>query len=94
MTQFFTTAYSANDTSNITAAATLREVRRLYFQDGRVIGNAQIQVPGIDRGNSITNEFCAQEKKAFNATNAFASQGGLQLMGELLRMGMVLVVLV
>ncbi|KAK3938708.1 putative endoglucanase [Diplogelasinospora grovesii] len=83
VTQFLTT--TGNSTGD------LREIRRLYVQDGKVIENAQIQVPGIDRGNSITDEFCAQEKKAFGGVNAFAAQGGMRQMGEAIRRGMVLV---
>jgi cellulose 1,4-beta-cellobiosidase len=69
----------------------LREIRRLYVQDGKIIENAQIQTQGIDRGNSITDEFCAQEKKTFGGVNAFAAQGGLRQMGQALSRGMVLV---
>ncbi|KAK3389420.1 endoglucanase EG-1 precursor [Podospora didyma] len=83
VTQFLTTD------GNATGA--LREIRRLYVQGGKIIENAQIQVVGINRGNSITDEFCVQEKKAFGAVNAFGAQGGLKSMGESLQRGMVLV---
>lgn len=83
VTQFLTT--TGNSTGD------LREIRRLYVQDGKVIENAIVQVPGIDKGNSLTDEFCAQEKKAFGGVNAFASQGGMKGMGEALKRGMVLV---
>ncbi|KAK4183958.1 endoglucanase EG-1 precursor [Podospora australis] len=83
VTQFLTT--TGDSTGD------LHEIRRLYVQDGKVIQNAQIQVLGIDRGNSLTDNFCAQEKKTFGAVNAFGSQGGLKSMGEALRRGMVLV---
>jgi cellulose 1,4-beta-cellobiosidase len=83
VTQFLTT--TGNSTGD------LREIRRLYVQDGKVIENAIVQVPGIDKGNSLTDEFCSQEKKAFGGVNAFASQGGMKGMGEALRRGMVLV---
>ncbi|KAJ9142823.1 Glucanase [Coniochaeta hoffmannii] len=83
VTQFLTT------TGN--ATGDLREIRRLYVQDERIIENAIVQVPGIDKGNSLTDEFCAQEKKAFGGVNAFAAQGGMRGMGEALRRGMVLV---
>ncbi|KAK3318197.1 endoglucanase EG-1 precursor [Apodospora peruviana] len=83
VTQFLTT--------NGNGTGALREIRRLYLQDGKLIENAQVQVPGIDRGNSLTDEFCAQEKKAFGAVNGFAAQGGMRAMGESLRRGMVLV---
>ncbi len=75
VTQFLTT--SGNDTGD------LREIRRLYVQDGEVIENAQIQVQGIDRGNSITDEFRGQEKKVFGGVNAFRNQGGMKGMGML-----------
>ncbi|KAK3323332.1 endoglucanase EG-1 precursor [Cercophora scortea] len=85
VTQFLTTA------TNNTVGGDLREIRRLYVQDGKVIENAQVQVPGIDRGNSLTDEFCRQEKKVFGSVNSFAAQGGMKTMGEALRRGMVLV---
>jgi cellulose 1,4-beta-cellobiosidase len=84
VTQFLTT--------NGDSTGDLREIRRLYVQDGKVIENAIVKVPGIDKGNSLTDEFCAQEKKAFGGgVNAFANQGGMKGMGEALRRGMVLV---
>lgn len=83
VTQFLTT--TGNSTGD------LREIRRLYVQDGKVIENALIQVQGIDKGNSITDEFCAQEKKTFDGVNAFATQGGMKGMGDALKRGMVLV---
>jgi len=42
-------------TVNATDTGDLREIRRLYVQDGRIVENAQVQVQGIDRGNSITD---------------------------------------
>lgn len=83
VTQFLTT--TGNSTGD------LREIRRLYVQDDKIIENAIVQVPGIDKANSITDEFCAQEKKAFGGVNAFATQGGMKGMGEALGRGMVLV---
>ncbi|KAK3352886.1 endoglucanase EG-1 precursor [Lasiosphaeria hispida] len=83
VTQFLTT--SGNATGE------LREIRRLYVQDGKIIENAQVQIQGIDRGNSLTDEFCRQQKKTFGAVNAFASQGAMKGMGEALKRGMVLV---
>jgi cellulose 1,4-beta-cellobiosidase len=86
VTQFLTT------TTGDATGGSLREIRRLYVQDDRVVENAIVQVPGIDKGNSITDEFCAQEKEAFGgAVNAFRAQGGLRGMGEALGRGMVLV---
>ncbi|KAK0621815.1 endoglucanase EG-1 precursor [Bombardia bombarda] len=86
VTQFLTTG------TNGTGDGDLREIRRLYVQDGKLVENAQVQAQGIDRGNSLTDEFCAQEKRAFGgAVNAFAAQGGMRAMGDALARGMVLV---
>jgi cellulose 1,4-beta-cellobiosidase len=83
VTQFLTT--TGDDKGD------LREIRRLYVQDGKIIENAIAQVQGIDKGNSLTDEFCLQEKKTFGGVNAFATQGGMKGMGEAIRRGMVLV---
>lgn len=82
VTQFITA--SGNGTGD------LQEIRRLYVQDGKVIENAPVQAQGIDKGNSITEEFCAQEKTAFGGPNAFAAQGGLKGIGGAIDRGMVL----
>lgn len=83
VTQFLTT--TGDDTGD------LREIRRLYVQDGLIIENAQVQVQGIDRGNSLSDTFCTQQKKTFGAVNAFVSQGAMKAMGDALRRGMALV---
>lgn len=83
VTQFLTTTGDAT--------GDLREIRRLYVQDGKVIENALIRVPGFDKGNSLTDEFCAKEKETFGGVNAFKQQGGMKGMGESLKRGVVLV---
>ncbi len=83
VTQFLTT------TGN--ATGDLREIRRLYVQDGKVVENALAQAQGIDKGNSLTTDFCNQKLKAFGGVNAFENQGGLKGMGEALKRGMVLI---
>jgi cellulose 1,4-beta-cellobiosidase len=82
VTQFLTT--SGNGTGD------LREIRRLYVQGGKLVENALIQVSGINKGASMTDEFCAQEKKVFGGVDAFKNQGGMRGMGEAFRRGMVL----
>jgi len=69
----------------------LREIRRIYVQDGKVIENALVQVQGIDKGNSLTDEFCAQKQKTFGGVDSFKNQGGMKGMGAALKRGMVLV---
>ncbi|KAI1856510.1 uncharacterized protein JN550_013772 [Neoarthrinium moseri] len=83
VTQFLTT--------NGTDQGDLKEIRRLYVQDGRIIDNAVVSAAGFNRENSLTDAFCAKEKQVFGGVNAFANQGGLRGMGEALRRGMVLV---
>ncbi|GJE92093.1 glycoside hydrolase family 7 protein [Phanerochaete sordida] len=77
-------------TSDNTSAGTLTEIQRLYVQDGVVIQNAAVAVPGIAPGNSITDAFCAQERATFGEPDAFCAHGGLTQLGEALRAGMVL----
>lgn len=41
--------------------------------------------------DSVTTDFCAQQKAAFGDTNSFANKGGLRAMGDAFGRGMVLV---
>ncbi|GJE98063.1 glycoside hydrolase family 7 protein [Phanerochaete sordida] len=77
-------------TSDNTSTGTLSEIRRIYIQNGVVIQNSNVNIPGIDPVNSITEDFCAQQKTVFGDTNYFDQHGGLQQMGEALGTGMVL----
>ena len=74
-----------------TAAGNLKEIRRQYVQNGKVIANSNSNIAGIPAGNSITDSFCAAQKTAFGDTNTFASKGGLTAMGNAFKAGMVLV---
>ena len=77
-------------TDDNTTTGTLTEIRRIYIQDGKVIQNSNVNIPGIDPVNSITDNFCSQQKTAFGDTNYFSQHGGLKQVGEALRTGMVL----
>ncbi|EKM59094.1 glycoside hydrolase family 7 protein [Phanerochaete carnosa HHB-10118-sp] len=77
-------------TSDNTTTGTLSEIRRVYVQGGKVIQNSVVNVPGIDAVNSITDEFCTEQKTVFGDTDYFSQHGGLQQMGESLGNGMVL----
>ncbi|EKM54287.1 glycoside hydrolase family 7 protein [Phanerochaete carnosa HHB-10118-sp] len=77
-------------TSDNTTTGTLSEIRRVYVQGGKVIQNGVVNVPGIDAVNSITNEFCTEQKTVFGDTDYFSQHDGLQQMGESLGNGMVL----
>ncbi|TCD66503.1 CENP-B protein 1 [Steccherinum ochraceum] len=79
-------------TSDNTTTGTLSEIRRLYVQNGQVIQNSKVNIPGIDPTfDSITDDFCTQQKTAFDDTNTFAQQGGLKQMGASFAKGVVLV---
>lgn len=77
-------------TADNTTTGTLSEIRRLYVQNGQVIQNFEVNVPGIDPVNSITDEFCAQQKEVFQDTDYQKTLGGLAKMGDSLTNGMVL----
>ncbi|THH17839.1 hypothetical protein EW146_g3054 [Bondarzewia mesenterica] len=78
-------------TSDNTTTGTLSEIRRLYVQNGKVIQNSAVNIAGIDPVNSITDNYCTEQKTVFGDTNSFANQGGLTAMGQAFAQGMVLV---
>ncbi|TFY72382.1 hypothetical protein EVG20_g619 [Dentipellis fragilis] len=78
-------------TSDNTTTGTLSEIRRIYVQNGKVIQNSNTNIAGVDTANSITEDFCTQQKTAFGDTNDFETHGGLQQMGEAFAKGVVLV---
>eukprot|EP01133_Synstelium_polycarpum_P011933 gene11933-13903_t len=68
----------------------LKEIKRFYVQAGKVIDQSSSATEGV-YGNSITDEMCTAQKKAFGDTPAFDGHGGLEQMGEAISNGMVLV---
>jgi cellulose 1,4-beta-cellobiosidase len=68
----------------------LKEIKRFYVQNGKVIPNSQSKVDGV-KGNSITPEFCDAQKKVFGDKYTFKELGGFESMGSALQKGMVLV---
>jgi len=78
-------------TSDNTTTGTLSEIRRLYVQNGQVIQNSKVNIPGIDPLDSITDNFCTEQKTVFGDTNYFANQGGLAQIGASFAKGVVLV---
>ncbi|KAM0421010.1 hypothetical protein ACHAPT_011253 [Fusarium lateritium] len=67
----------------------LSEIKRFYVQNGKVIGNAESTIPN-NEGNSITEEFCTAQKKAFGDDDDFAAKGGYSQMSDALAAPMVL----
>ncbi|KAF2184985.1 carbohydrate-binding module family 1 protein [Zopfia rhizophila CBS 207.26] len=82
VTQFITD--SGSDTG------TLTEIRRLYVQDGKVIKNSVSKISGVTETNSISDQFCKEQKTAFGDNNAFDKLGGMSAMGGSIGRGMVL----
>jgi len=79
-------------TNNNSSSGTLTEIRRVYVQDGRVIQNSKANFPGLlPAYDSLTEQFCTDQKLAFEDNNSFAKQGGLAHMGRSLAKGHVLV---
>jgi cellulose 1,4-beta-cellobiosidase len=68
----------------------LTEIKRFYVQGGKLIPNSQSQIANVT-GNSITMDFCDQQKAAFGDNYGFKTKGGLTVMGKALAAGMTLV---
>ncbi|KAG8932374.1 Exoglucanase 1 [Tulasnella sp. 418] len=83
VTQFITTDGTDN--------GALKEIRRLYVQNGVVIQNSKVNIYGMPTYDSITEDFCIAQKTAFRDTNVFTQKGGLTQMGKAFDNGMVLV---
>lgn len=77
-------------TADGTANGALSEIRRIYVQNGKVIQNSNVNIPGISPVNSITENYCKEQKAKFGDTNDFAAKGGLKPMGDAFNNGMVL----
>ncbi|PSR70566.1 hypothetical protein PHLCEN_2v13605, partial [Hermanssonia centrifuga] len=77
-------------TADGTSTGALSEIRRLYVQNGKVIQNSNVNIPGIDAVNSISTNFCSEQKTTFGDQNYFQTKGGLTAMGNALKAGMVL----
>jgi cellulose 1,4-beta-cellobiosidase len=79
-------------TDSGTATGNLIEIRRLYVQNGKVIQNSNVAVPGMSTAyNSITTQYCTDQKKVFGDTTDFQTKGGLANMSKAMASGMVLV---
>jgi len=83
VTQFLTTTG--------TSSGTLNQIRRIYVQNGKVIQNSAVDVPGMSDFTSITPSYCSESKVAFNNTNSFGTQGGFSAISNSMANGMVLV---
>lgn len=78
-------------TDDKTNQGNLIQINRFYVQNGKVIPNSLSSTSGVDSVNSISDNFCSQQKIAFSEHNDFAGLGGLKKMGAAFKAGMVLV---
>ncbi|KAF8601068.1 glycoside hydrolase [Ceratobasidium sp. AG-I] len=78
-------------TADGTATGALKEIRRVYVQDGKVIQNSKTNVAGLAAYDSITDQFCAAQKTVFEDTNVYAQKGGMATMDKSFTAGVVLV---
>lgn len=68
----------------------LSEIKRFYVQNGKTIPNSQSTIDGVS-GNSITPEFCKNQKVAFGDSDTFNDKGGFAQFSKGLSQPMVLV---
>lgn len=68
----------------------LSEIKRLYVQNGKVIGNPQSEIAN-NPGSSVTDSFCKAQKVAFGDPDDFNKKGGWSGMNDALAKPMVLV---
>jgi cellulose 1,4-beta-cellobiosidase len=78
-------------TQFIGSGTDLKELKRFYVQNGKVISNPEPAVEGMT-GNSITQEWCNTQEKVFQEEfYPFNQHGGMASMGRAAAEGMVLV---
>ncbi|KAG9017128.1 hypothetical protein FRB90_001650 [Tulasnella sp. 427] len=78
-------------TDNGDATGNLKEIHRLYVPNGAVIANAVNQIPDIPATGAISQEYCDAQKDKFKDEPSFQNHGGMQVMGDSLKRGGVLV---
>ncbi|PVF96188.1 hypothetical protein CPB86DRAFT_709574, partial [Serendipita vermifera] len=78
-------------TADGTDTGALKEIRRLYVQNGVVYANSKTNIAGLNPYDSITAEFCDAQKTAFGDVNDFKAKNGYVPMDKAMTKGMVLV---
>jgi len=69
----------------------LSEIRRIYRQNGKVIQNSKVNITGVRPYDSVSDAYCADQKKVTGDANDWARKGGMAAMQRALTKGMVLV---
>lgn len=83
VTQFVSTDGTAN--------GDLKEIRRHWVQNGKVIPQPKTNMPGLKtQFDSLTDANCAAQKDVTGDVHDFKKHGGMKGMGESLKRGMVL----
>nr|BAF57376.1 putative glycosyl hydrolase family7 [uncultured symbiotic protist of Neotermes koshunensis] len=68
------------------------EIKRKYVQGGKVIDNSMSNIAGMSKQyNSVSDDFCQAQKKAFGDNDSFTKHGGFRQLGATLGKGHVLV---
>ncbi|EIM83934.1 cellobiohydrolaseI [Stereum hirsutum FP-91666 SS1] len=78
-------------TDDNTATGTLTQIKRIYVQNGEVIQNSNTNIPGLATTNAISDAFCTDQKTVTGDPNTFEKLGGLPVLGNAFKKGMVLV---
>ena len=79
-------------TNDGTANGILSEIRRIYKQNGKVIANANSTIPNLAPYNSISDQYCTDQKAVFGDTqDTFKQKGGFAQFSKAIQNGMVLV---
>nr|BAF57427.1 putative glycosyl hydrolase family7 [uncultured symbiotic protist of Mastotermes darwiniensis] len=65
-------------TQFIGSGSSVTEIRRKYVQNGKVIENSYSTISGTEKYNSISDDYCNAQKKAFGDTNSFENHGGFK----------------
>jgi cellulose 1,4-beta-cellobiosidase len=76
---------------NRTDNGQLSEIRRKYVQGGRVIENTVVNILCIISSNSISDDFCNEQKSASGDISDFEKKGGLSELVKAFDYGIVLV---
>ncbi|KAF3914104.1 Exoglucanase [Arthrobotrys entomopaga] len=74
-------------TDSGTTSGNLVEIRRVWVQNNQVILESSNTWPGIGAYNSITDDYCVNQKSVFGDNPYFNENGGLKAMGTSLKRG-------
>jgi len=78
-------------TADNTDNGPVSEIKRFYVQNGHVVANSDTNISGMKNYNSITDQYCNDQKTKFGDKNDFEAKGGLKGVGTSFEKGMVLV---